>query len=91
MTWLAALGASRGRIAALAAVAGVALGLPFAGAGGGVRPFRPDRHSPGCSMLSAGRERFYLLYLACDAWRESTAPTGHARANRFCAISARGR
>ena len=32
MTWLAALGASRGRAAALAAVGGVALGLAFAGA-----------------------------------------------------------
>ena len=31
MAWLALLGASRGRLAALAAVAGVALGLSVAG------------------------------------------------------------
>ena len=72
MTWLAALGASRGRTAALAAVAGIALGLAFAGAVAGI----------GLSALIASQPwlidglrwagALYLLYLAYDAWRGRT-------------------
>lgn len=74
MTWLAALGASRGRPAALAAVAGIALGLVFAGAVAGVGLSALIATEP---WLFAGLRwagAIYLMYLAYDAWRDSGRP-----------------
>jgi threonine/homoserine/homoserine lactone efflux protein len=71
MTWLAVLGANRGRSIALAAVAGIALGLAIAGA---VSGFGLTAILTGVPALFTGLRwagTLYLLYLAWDAWRDS--------------------
>lgn len=73
MTWLAVLGATRGRGAALAAVAGICLGLAFAGLVAGLGlTLLFDNHP---SLLTGLRwlGTFYLFYLAYDAWIDSKA------------------
>jgi threonine/homoserine/homoserine lactone efflux protein len=71
MTWLAVLGASRGRSVALAAVAGIALGLASAGlvAGFGLTAILTEVPTLFTALRWAGT--LYLLYLAWDAWRDS--------------------
>ena len=73
MTWLAALGASRGRAAALAAVAGVALGLAFAGPVAGFGLSAIIQSEPWLFNALRWAGALYLLYLAYDAWRSSAA------------------
>ena len=71
MTWLAVLGATRGRAAALFAVAGVALGLALAGlvAGLGLTVLFNNYPSLITALRIAGT--LYLFYLAYDAWTDA--------------------
>ncbi len=73
MTWLAVLGATRGRVSALAAVAGICLGLAFAGlvAGFGLTLLFDNYPSLITGLRWIGT--VYLLYLAYDAWIDSVA------------------
>ena len=71
MTWLAVLGATRGRASALAAVAGICLGLAFAGlvAGLGLTLLFDNYPSLITGLRFIGT--FYLFYLAYDAWTDA--------------------
>jgi threonine/homoserine/homoserine lactone efflux protein len=71
MTWLAVLGATRGRGAALAAVLGICVGLAFAGIVAGVGLSAVLSAFP--ILLTALRwaGTLYLFYLAYDAWQDS--------------------
>jgi threonine/homoserine/homoserine lactone efflux protein len=71
MTWLAVLGASRGRAIALAAVAGICLGLAIAGAVAGVGLTAILTQFPWLFQALRWIGTFYLLYLAWDAWRDA--------------------
>jgi threonine/homoserine/homoserine lactone efflux protein len=73
MTWLAVLGATRGRASALAAVAGICLGLAFAGlvAGLGLTLLFDNYPSLITGLRWVGT--LYLFYLAYDAWVDSDA------------------
>lgn len=73
MAWLALLGASRGRIAALAAVAGVSLGLGVAGAAATFGASALISTTPWLFQALRWAGSLYLLYLAWDSWRDSTA------------------
>ena len=73
MAWLALLGASRGRIAALAAVAGVSLGLGVAGAAATFGVSALLSTTPWLFQALRWAGSLYLLYLAWDSWRDSTA------------------
>jgi threonine/homoserine/homoserine lactone efflux protein len=72
MTWLAVMGASKGRGMALSAVAGIGLGLAIAATIAAVGLTAVLDRWPilfqALRWLGAG----YLLYLAYDAWRDST-------------------
>jgi threonine/homoserine/homoserine lactone efflux protein len=71
MTWLAVLGATRGRIAALAAVAGICIGLAFAGlvAGLGLSIILTTFPALLTALRWAGT--LYLFYLAYEAWQKA--------------------
>jgi threonine/homoserine/homoserine lactone efflux protein len=71
MTWLAVLGATRGRIAAFAAVAGICIGLAFAGlvAGLGLSIILTTFPAVLTALRWAGT--LYLFYLAYEAWQNS--------------------
>lgn len=71
MTWLAVLGASRGRAVALAAVAGICLGLAIAGIVAGVGLTAVLTQWPMLFQALRWIGTFYLFYLAWDAWRSS--------------------
>jgi threonine/homoserine/homoserine lactone efflux protein len=77
MTWLAVLGANRGRSIALAAVAGIALGLAIAGtvAGFGLTTILTEVPALFTALRWAGT--LYLLYLAWDAWQNSNHSRPH--------------
>lgn len=73
MTWLAVLGAARGRMTALAAVAGIAIGLAVAAL---VASFGLTALLTAFPALVHGLRlggTAYLFYLAWDAWRSSNA------------------
>jgi threonine/homoserine/homoserine lactone efflux protein len=74
MAWLALLGASRGRTAALAAVAGVSLGLSIAGAAAAFGVSALIGTTPWLFQALRWAGSLYLFYLAWDSWRDSTAP-----------------
>jgi threonine/homoserine/homoserine lactone efflux protein len=74
MAWLALLGASRGRLTALAAVAGVTLGLSVAGLAAALGVSALLGSTPWLFQGLRWAGSLYLLYLAWDAWRDSTAP-----------------
>ncbi len=74
MAWLALLGASRGRVAALAAVVGVALGLSIAGAAAALGVSALIGTTPWLFQALRWAGSLYLLYLAWDSWRDSMAP-----------------
>ena len=74
MAWLALLGASRGRVTALAAVAGVALGLSIAGAAAAFGVSALISTTPWLFQALRWAGSLYLLYLAWDSWRNSTGP-----------------
>ena len=71
MTWLAVLGATRGRKPALAAVAGICLGLALAGlvAALGLTVLFQTFPSLLAALRYAGT--LYLFYLAYDAWTDA--------------------
>lgn len=71
MTWLAVLGATRGRAAALSAVVGICIGLAFAGlvAGTGLSAILAAFPATFSALRWAGT--LYLFYLAYDAWQDS--------------------
>ena len=71
MTWLAVLGATRGRMAALSAVAGICLGLGFAGLIAGVGLAFIFETYPTLLTLLRWAGTLYLFYLAYDAWQDS--------------------
>jgi threonine/homoserine/homoserine lactone efflux protein len=73
MTWLALLGAARGRMVALAAVAGVALGLSIAGLAAALGVSTLIGTSPLLFLGLRWAGSLYLLYLAWDSWRDATA------------------
>jgi threonine/homoserine/homoserine lactone efflux protein len=76
MTWLALLGTSRGRLAALAAVAGVALGLSVAGTAAALGVSALIGTTPWLFQGLRWAGSLYLLYLAWDSWRGSIASAG---------------
>jgi threonine/homoserine/homoserine lactone efflux protein len=87
MTWLAVLGATRGRKVALAAVAGICIGLAIAAAVAGLGLTTVLSRYP--ELLTALRwaGTLYLLYLAWEAWTDSDK--GTASANTSVAASFR--
>jgi threonine/homoserine/homoserine lactone efflux protein len=86
MTWLAVLGASRGRIVALAGVAGIFLGLAIAGIVAGIGLTTLLTQSPVLLQALRWLGTFYLFYLAWDAWRdadEASAVTNEGATRAF--------
>lgn len=71
MGWLALLAARRGRAVGLAAVAGVSLGLAFAGAAAALGLSLLVMSSPWMFQSLRWAGAAYMLYLAWDAWRDS--------------------
>jgi threonine/homoserine/homoserine lactone efflux protein len=71
MTWLAVLGASRGRAIALAAVAGICLGLAIAGTVAAVGLTAVLTQWPVLFQALRWVGTLYLFYLAWDAWRDA--------------------
>ena len=68
MTWLAVLGAARGRKIALGAVAGICLGLAMAGLVAGVGLTAVLTHWPALFQALRWIGTLYLFYLAWEAW-----------------------
>lgn len=71
MTWLAVLGASRGRKVALAAVAGICLGLSIAAVIAGLGLTAVLWQFPTLFHLLRWAGALFLLYLAWEAWQDS--------------------
>lgn len=86
MTWLAVLGASRGRATALAAVAGVCLGLAVAAAVAGFGLTAVLIEFPALFQVLRWGGTLYLFYLAWDAWRDGNAEISHTNATRGVAF-----
>jgi threonine/homoserine/homoserine lactone efflux protein len=75
MTWLAVLGAARGRTVALAAVAGIGLGLAVAGVVAGIGLTALMTQWPTSFQALRWIGTFYLFYLAWDAWTTAASET----------------
>ena len=73
MTWLAVLGATRGRSAALAAVAGIALGLALSGIVSALGLTVLFDNFPSLLVALRYAGTVYLFYLAYDAWTDAGA------------------
>ena len=71
MTWLAVLGAARGRVVALAAVAGICLGLAIAGIVADIGLTAVLTQWPALFQAMRWLGALYLFYLAWDAWRDA--------------------
>jgi threonine/homoserine/homoserine lactone efflux protein len=80
MTWLAVLGAARGRTTALAGVAGVALGLAIAAVVVGLGLTALLLEFPVLFEALRWAGTFYLFYLAWDAWRDSSTEIDNTQA-----------
>lgn len=74
MTWLAVLGAARGRKVALAAVAGIGLGLAIAGTVAAIGLTAVLTQWPVLFQALRWIGTIYLFYLAWDAWRDADTP-----------------
>jgi threonine/homoserine/homoserine lactone efflux protein len=74
MTWLAVLGATRGRKPALAAVAGIFLGLASAGLVAALGLTVLFQTFPALLMALRYAGTLYLFYLAYDAWSDAGRP-----------------
>jgi threonine/homoserine/homoserine lactone efflux protein len=72
MTWLAALGANKGRTTAFAAVLGICLGLSIAAIVAGLGLTALLNQFPVLFHGLRWAGALYLLYLAYDAWHDST-------------------
>jgi threonine/homoserine/homoserine lactone efflux protein len=87
MTWLAVLGANKGRVPALAAVAGIALGLAIAAVVAGLGLTALLYQFPILFEVLRWAGTLYLFYLAYDAWTDadgvSTAVDGGAARSFF--------
>ncbi len=81
MTWLAVLGASRGRGTALAAVAGICLGLAVAAAVAGLGLTALLLQFPVLFQVLRWAGTLYLFYLAWDAWRDGDEEFLHTNTN----------
>jgi threonine/homoserine/homoserine lactone efflux protein len=86
MTWLAVLGASRGRSTALSAVLGIALGLAVAACIAGLGLTAALQHWPILFQLLRGAGTLYLFYLAWEAWTDSDGEISHTNATRGVAF-----
>lgn len=86
MTWLAVLGASRGRATALAAVAGICLGLAIAAIVAGLGLTAILTEFPALFQLLRWGGTLYLFYLAWDAWRDGDGELTHTNATRAVAF-----
>lgn len=86
MTWLAVLGASRGRATALAAVAGICIGLAIAGAVAGLGLTAVLLEFPALFQFLRWAGTFYLFYLAWDAWRDEGNELSHTEATQGVAF-----
>ncbi len=86
MTWLAVLGASRGRQTALAAVLGIAIGLSVAAAVAGFGLTAVLLQWPILLQLLRWAGTFYLFYLAWDAWRDGDEDLAYTNATRGVAF-----
>jgi threonine/homoserine/homoserine lactone efflux protein len=71
MTWLAVHGADHGRLSALAAVAGIAIGLALAAILTGLGLSALIQSFPVLFEALRWAGTLYLLYLAYDAWRDA--------------------
>lgn len=78
MTWLALLSASHGRLAGLAAVAGISSGLAIAGAAAMLGVATLIAASPAAFTALRWAGSLYLLYLAWDALRGKEPAYGEA-------------
>jgi threonine/homoserine/homoserine lactone efflux protein len=86
MTWLAVLGASRGRPTALAAVLGIAIGLAVAACIAGLGLTAVLHRWPILFQLLRGVGTLYLFYLAWEAWTDSEDEISHTNATRAVAF-----
>ncbi|MFO1034281.1 MAG: LysE family translocator [Hyphomicrobiales bacterium] len=86
MTWLAVLGAARGRATALAAVAGIAIGLAVAAAVAGFGLTAVLTQFPLLFQILRVTGTLYLFYLAWDAWQGSDENVGNTGATRGVAF-----
>jgi threonine/homoserine/homoserine lactone efflux protein len=73
MTWLAVRAATHGRVFALAAVAGIALGLSIAALVAGLGLTALFNQIPALFEALRWAGAAYLLYLAWDTWRDADA------------------
>jgi threonine/homoserine/homoserine lactone efflux protein len=71
MTWLAVMGATRGRGMALAAVAGICIGLAIAAVVAGLGLTALLQQVPQLFTALRWAGTLYLLYLAWDAWTDA--------------------
>jgi threonine/homoserine/homoserine lactone efflux protein len=71
MTWLAVIGANRGRASAYAAVAGITLGLVIAAFIAGFGLSAMITRAPWLFNALRWAGTLYLLYLAVDEWRDA--------------------
>jgi threonine/homoserine/homoserine lactone efflux protein len=71
MTWLAVMGATRGRGMALAAVAGICIGLAIAAVVAGLGLTALLHAIPQLFTALRWAGTFYLFYLAWDAWTDA--------------------
>jgi threonine/homoserine/homoserine lactone efflux protein len=86
MTWLAVLGASRGRATALAAVAGIGIGLAIAAAVAGLGLTALLLEVPALFEVLRWAGTLYLFYLAWDAWRDSSEELDNTQATTSVAF-----
>lgn len=86
MTWLAVLGAGRGRATALAAVAGICLGLAIAALVAGLGLTAVMLQFPALFQVLRWAGTLYLLYLAWDAWNDGNGEISHTNATRGVAF-----
>jgi threonine/homoserine/homoserine lactone efflux protein len=86
MTWLTVLGASRGRATALAAVAGICLGLAIAAAVAGLGLTALLMEFPSLFQALRWAGTLYLFYLAWDAWHDDASELGNTTATRGVAF-----
>lgn len=86
ITWLAVLGAGRGKSTALAAVAGICLGLAIAAVVAGFGLTAVLIEFPALFQVLRWAGTLYLFYLAWDAWQDGDGDLSHTNATRGVAF-----